>query len=84
MIEDELVRKHHRLNGCEVLQTPGDSEGLGSLTCCSQWGHKESERTERLNNSNYYSFLSPQTGLHYTLCLQQGQIHLSFLFLCGS
>ena len=46
MIEDELVRKHHRLNGCEVLQTPGDSERLGSLTCCSQWGHKESERTE--------------------------------------
>ena len=83
VIEDELARQHHWLNGCEVLHTPGDSERLGSLACCSQWGHKESERTERLNNSNYYSFLSPQAALHYTLCLQQGQIHLPFLFLCG-
>ena len=27
-----------------------DSEGQGSLACCSPWGRKESERTERLNN----------------------------------
>ena len=25
------------------LQTPGDSEGQGSLACCSPWGHKDSE-----------------------------------------
>ena len=27
-------------------QTPGDSEGQGSLVCCSPWGHKESDTTE--------------------------------------
>ena len=37
--EDEMVGWHHRLNGCE--QTPGDSEGQGSLACCSPWGYKE-------------------------------------------
>ena len=30
-------------------QTQGDSEGQGSLVCCSPWGHKELDKTERLN-----------------------------------
>ena len=33
----------------EFEQTPGDSEGQGSLVCCSPWGHKESDMTELLN-----------------------------------
>ena len=33
----------------EFDQTPGDSEGQGSLTCCSLWGHKELDMTEQLN-----------------------------------
>ena len=33
--EDEMVRKHHRLSGHEFEQTLGDSEGQGSLACCS-------------------------------------------------
>ena len=37
--EDEMVRWQH-LNGHEFEQTPGDSEGQGSLACCSSWGHK--------------------------------------------
>jgi len=24
----------------EFAQTPGDSEGQGSLSCCSPWGHR--------------------------------------------
>ena len=28
----------------------GDSEGQGSLGCCSPRGHKESDMTEQLNN----------------------------------
>ena len=28
----------------------GMVEGRGSLACCSPWGHKESDTTERLNN----------------------------------
>ena len=31
----EMVGWHHRLNGHEFEQTPGDSEGQGSLACCS-------------------------------------------------
>ena len=33
--EDEIVGWHHRLNGHEFEQTLGESEGQGSLACCS-------------------------------------------------
>ena len=48
MTEDEMVRWHHRLNGHEFQQAPG-VDGQRGLACCSSWGHKESETTERLN-----------------------------------
>ena len=31
-----------------IEPTPGESEGQGSLACCSPWGHKESDTSERL------------------------------------
>ena len=40
-----MVREHHRFNGHEIEQTPGDGEGQESLACCSPWGHKESDTT---------------------------------------
>ena len=43
--EDEMVGWHHRLNAHEFEQTPGNSEGQGSLACCSPWGCKESDVT---------------------------------------
>ena len=43
--EDEMVRQHHQLNGCEFEQTLRDSEGQGGLACCSPWGHKELDTT---------------------------------------
>ena len=43
--EGDMVEWHHRLNGHEFEQTPGDSEGQGSLLCCSLWGRKESDMT---------------------------------------
>ena len=43
--EDEMVGWHHWLNGHEFEQTPGDSEGQGSLVCCSAWSHKELDTT---------------------------------------
>ena len=46
MVEGEIVGRHHRLNGHEFEQTPGDSEGQGSLACCSPQGHKESDTTD--------------------------------------
>ena len=39
-----MIGGHHRLNGYECEQTPGDS-GHGSLACCSPWAHKESDMT---------------------------------------
>ena len=44
--EDEMVGWHHRLNGHEYEQTLGDSEGQGSLACCSPWGHEKPDTTQ--------------------------------------
>ena len=43
MAEDEMVGWHHSVD--MSLSKPGDSEGQGSLACCSPWGHKESDTT---------------------------------------
>ena len=43
--EDEMVGWHHRLSAQEFEQTPGDSEGQGSLVCCSPWSCKELDTT---------------------------------------
>ena len=36
--KDEMTGWHHRHNGHEFEQTLGNSEGQGSLGCCSPWG----------------------------------------------
>ena len=46
-----MVGGHHWLNGNELEQALGDGDGQGSLACCSPWGHKESDKTEQLNNN---------------------------------
>ena len=35
MTEDEMVGWYHRLDGHELEETLGDSEGQASLACCS-------------------------------------------------
>ena len=45
---------HHQLNGHEFEQAPGDGEGQESLACCSPWGRKVSDMTERLNTTTFY------------------------------
>ena len=52
MTEDEMVGWHHRLNGHEFEQTLGEGDGQGGLGCCSPWGLKELDMTERLNDNN--------------------------------
>ena len=52
--EDEMVGWHHWLNGHEFEQIPGDSQGQGSLVCCSPWSHKELNMMEQLNNNEGY------------------------------
>ena len=45
MAEDEMVGWHHQLDEHEFEQTPGDSDGQGSLLCYSPQGLKELDRT---------------------------------------
>ena len=52
--KDEVVGWHHWLSGHEFEQTLGDSEGQGSLECCSPCDLKESDMTEWLNNNNRF------------------------------
>ena len=59
--DDEIVGWHHRLDGHEFELALGFGDGQGSLTCCSPWGHKELDMTERLNRTDW---IRP-TG-HYT------------------
>ena len=54
MTEDEMVGRHHSLNGHEFEQALGDGEGQGRQVCCSPWGCKESDTTERLNSSKVF------------------------------
>ena len=49
MTEDEMVGWHHQINGHEFESTQGVGDGQGSLACCSSWGRKELDMTERLN-----------------------------------
>ena len=49
MTEDEVVGWHHQLNGHEFEQALGVGDGQGSLVCCSPWGRKQSDTTERLD-----------------------------------
>ena len=49
------------------METLGDGEAQGSLECCSPWGHREPDMTERLNksrNNNGKEELSTSLTLH--------------------
>ena len=46
-----MVGWHHRLSGLELEQTQGDSEGQGSLACCSPLDSKEPDTASPLANN---------------------------------
>ena len=46
MTEEEMVGRHHSLDGHEFEQALGVGDGQGGLVCCSLWGHKELDTTE--------------------------------------
>ena len=39
-----------------LSKLPEDSEGQGSLACCSPWGHKDSDTTERLHWTEFIKY----------------------------
>ena len=54
-----MVGWHHRLNGHEFEKALGVGDGQGGLVCCSPWGRKESNTTERLNCTETIQKCSP-------------------------
>ena len=64
--EDEMVEWHHWLNGHGFGWTLGVGDGQGGLACCSSWGHKESDMTERLNWTELKE------------CMLDNSIHMNF------
>ena len=52
--EDEMVGWYHWLDGHGFGWTPGVGDWQGGLACCSSWGHKESDMTERLNWTDFH------------------------------
>ena len=46
---EEMVGWHHQFNEHEFEEAQGVGDGQGGLVCCSPWGLKESDNTERLN-----------------------------------
>ena len=59
--EDEMAGWHHQLDGHELEQALGVSDGQGSLMCCSPWGCKESDTTERLNWTDIGLIIAPSS-----------------------
>ena len=49
MTKEAMGGWHHQFDGHEFDQVLGVSDGQGNLVCCSPWGCKESDMTERLN-----------------------------------
>ena len=45
-----MIGWHHQLDRHEFEEALGVGDGQESLACCSPWGCKESDTTERLNN----------------------------------
>ena len=60
LTEDERVRWYHRLDGHEFQQAPAVGDGQGSLACCSPWGRKELDMTEKLNWTPWSSGIYPR------------------------
>ena len=64
MTEDEMLGWHHQLDGHEFEKAPGDSDGQGGLVCCSPWGRKESNTTDRLNWTGGYVYINSKVFLN--------------------
>ena len=71
---------HHQLNGYELEQTLEDSEGQGSLACCSPQGHRESDATQRLTNNKSDHFIIRIGCLGVLLSVKMTHLATNFYF----
>ena len=69
MTEDEMIGWYHQLDGLEFEQAPGVDDGQGGLACCSPWGCKELDMTERLNRTEAPWMLYPIGSFYLLACL---------------
>ena len=76
MTEVEMVGWHHQLNGHGFGWTPGVGDGQGGLACCSSWGRKELDTSERLNWTELKHLKQQTTGSLL--------FYFSFIFLRNS
>ena len=74
--EDEMVGWHHLLDGHGFGWTPGIGDGQGGLVCCSSWGRKESDTTERLNRTNWTEKFYEAVSLCGSIFIHQGYFNL--------
>ena len=68
--EDEMAGWHLRCNEHTLGQASGDGEGQGDLVCCSPWGRKESDTTERLNWTRFVIAFLPRSNCFLISSLQ--------------
>ena len=82
--EDEMVGQHHRLNGHDSEQAPGDGEGQGGLVCCSPWSHSltwlkqlsTAQHTAQVTVSEILWWLF----IHQVVCLSYSDVVIAFKF----
>ena len=68
--QDEMVGWHHRLNGREFEQAPGDGEGQGGLACCHPWGQRVRHDLEKQANKRGQK-----------ACMFTGRVHMVLPYL---
>ena len=44
--EDEMVGRHHQLDGHELEQVLGVGDGQGGLACCGPWGRSRTRLSD--------------------------------------
>ena len=71
---------HHRLNGHEFEQTPGGSEGQGSLMCCSPWSYKELDTAELLEQQKFLIYIG---GITYVIPVGLFLFSTIFIYFLG-
>ena len=67
--EDEMPGWRHWLSGHESEEALGVGDGQGGLVCCSSWGRKQLEMTERLNCNELKPDYLPQSPSPNTITL---------------
>ena len=63
-----LIWWHHQINEREFEQTPGDSEGQGSLVYCHPQDHKELDTAEQMNHNSVWNAWNTTGANRERLC----------------